>query len=75
MLPVACVVYHLSHVTYHVSSAKTPQPQPQTFPLLTPQLGTVGWFAKTHKLKKLLKNEEKNIKIFREIRRGSLFDN
>ena len=38
---VSCVICHVSHVTSHR------QPQPQTFPLLTPPPFTVGLFTKT----------------------------
>ena len=39
----SCVACHMSPVTSHQHQ----QPQPQTLPLLTPPLCTVGWFAKT----------------------------
>ena len=37
------VTSHLSHVTSH----QRQQPEPQTLPLLTPSLFTVGWFSGT----------------------------
>ena len=63
---------YVSHVTCHVSCVtccvlpvtchSRQQPQWQTLPLLTPPLFTAGWFAKTQKPDKLIKNANKSLK-------------
>ena len=53
MCQMPCVMCHFSHVMCRVShvTCQRQQPQPETLPLLTPPLCTVGWFAKTQKPK------------------------
>ena len=49
---VSCITCHVSQVMFHVSLVSChlrKQPQPQTLPMETPPLCTVGWFAKTQK--------------------------
>ena len=75
MCHVSCVMCHVSHVTCHVSPVTchmppvpchlslSQQPQPQTLPLLTLPLCTVGWNEKLKQEKKM-DFEKKNSNFF-----------
>ena len=79
----SCVTCYVSHVTCHVSCVAChispvtchwrQQPQPQTLPLLTPPLRTVGWFAKTNKPKQISEQpKNQNWKKTKKNSRGML---
>ena len=74
---VSCVTCHISRFTCHmppVTCHSRQQPHPQTFPLLTPPLCTVGWFAKIKKKESKCKisSNNKNNKI--AWRRANIID-